>query len=251
MRMERQMEILGLLRNTNMVQIKDLSHRLRVSQNTIRRDLKRLEEEGLVTMTHGGAVGVRNAPMGMPLGVREDQYAEEKLRIGKKAAEFIQDGDAVILDAGTTTERVVPGLKDRRNLTVITNGLNIALGLLGIPGVTPILVGGIINDTTFCTAGFHAEEFLRQFHVNTAFISAGGVTVEGVMNTNAFEVRIKQSMIQAADKVVLVVTGEKIGKTSLAPFAGLEEIDVVVTDGKAPPEEVERLRRRGVEVVLC
>jgi len=251
MRMERQIEILSFLRNTHVVQIKELSDRLGVSRNTIRRDLKRLEEEGFVTVTHGGAVGVRNAPMGMPLGDREDQYAEEKLRIGKKAAEFVRDGDAIILDAGTTTDRIVQALKDRKDLTVITNGLNIALDLLGIPGITAILVGGVINETTRCMAGFHAEEFLRPFHVSTAFISAGGVTTEGVMNTNAFEVRIKRSMIQAADKVVLVVTREKIGKTSLVPFAGLEEIDAIITDSKAPAEEVERLRRKGVEVILC
>jgi DeoR/GlpR family transcriptional regulator of sugar metabolism len=251
MRMERQITILSFLRNSHVVQIKELSERLGVSQNTIRRDLKRLEEGGLVTVTHGGAVGVRNAPMGMPLDIREDQYAEEKLRIGRKAAELVRDGEAVILDAGTTTERIVPGLKDRKSLTVITNGLNIALSLQGIPGITALLVGGVMNETTGCTAGFYAEEFLRQFHVNTAFVSAGGVTTEGVMNTNAFEVRIKRSMIQAADKVVLVVTGEKIGKNSLAPFAGLEEIDMIITDSKASEEEVESFRRKGVEVVLC
>ena len=251
MRMERQIEILSFLRNTNVVQIKELSDRLRVSRNTIRRDLKRLEEEGLVRITHGGAVGIQNAPMGIPLGIREDQYAEEKVRIGKKAAELIQDGDAIILDAGTTTERIVSFLKDKKNLTVITNGLNIALCLLGIPGVTALLVGGVMNEITRCTAGFYAEEFLRQFHVSTAFISAGGVTVDGVMNTNAFEVRIKRSMIQAADRVVLVVTRDKIGKTSLAPFAKLEEFDVILTDSKAPEEELEKLRGKGVEIVLC
>lgn len=251
MRMERRITILSFLRNSHVVRIKELSDRLGVSQNTIRRDLRRFEEEGLVTVTHGEAVGVKNTPMGMPLDIREDQYAEEKLRIGMRASEFVRDGDAVILDAGTTTERIIPGLRDRKSLTVITNGLNIACSLLGASGITAILTGGVLNKTTGCTAGFYAEEFLRQFHVNTAFISAGGVTSEGVMNTNALEVRIKRSMIQAADKVILVVTGEKIGKTSLAPFTGLEEIDTIITDANAPEKELESIRRKGVEVVLC
>ena len=112
-------------------------------------------------------------------------------------------------------------------------------------------MGGVINETTRCVAGFHAEEFIRQFHANTAFVSAGGVTTEGVMNTNAFEVRIKQSMIKAAERVVLVVTRDKIGKVSLAPFANLEDIDMIVTDAKADAPEVEAIRRKGVEVVLC
>ncbi len=251
MRTERQIEILNLLRTNGVAEISVLSGRFAVSQNTIRRDLRSLAEQGLLTLTHGGAVYNRNIPMGIPLGEREDRFAEEKLRIGRKAAEFIGDGEAVILDAGTTTERIIPFLVDKRNLTVVTNGLNIAESLMGIPGVTSILVGGIVNETTRCTAGFHAEEFIRQFHVSTAFISAGGVERNGVTNTNVFEVEIKRSMIRSAAKVVLVATHDKIGTVSLAPFAGLEEVDALVTDVEADEKALAPIRERGVEVYLC
>ena len=189
--------------------------------------------------------------MGMPLGQREDEWTEEKNRIGRKACELVSPGQAIILDAGTTTERMIPGLRALSGLTVITNGLNIARGLSGLTGVTTVLCGGILNDITGSLAGFHAEEFMRQFHVATAFLSAGGVTVDGVANTNAFEVRVKQSMLEAAERVILLVAHDKIGRKSFAPFARLDQIDMVLTDSGAPPGEVERLRAAGAEVVLC
>jgi DeoR/GlpR family transcriptional regulator of sugar metabolism len=251
MQLERQMAILKALQTNGTVSVTDLSRTHAVALNTIRRDLRSLEQQGLLAVTRGGAVGAAEAQMGLTLGQREDQLAEEKQRIGRKACEFIGSGQAIILDAGTTTERIVPGLREFRNLTVITNGLNIARCLSGIPGITIVLCGGILNEVTGSLAGFHAEEFIRQFHVDTAFISAGGVSVDGISNTNAFEVRMKRSMIAAADKVVLVATREKIGRVSLAPFAGLEEIDLVITDTGASGEELVRLRECGLEVLTC
>jgi DeoR family fructose operon transcriptional repressor len=249
--LERQVEILKLIQTRGLVSNADLNRRFGASANTIRRDLRRLQDQGLLKVSRGGALRVSGAPMGLPLGQREDELIEEKVRIGRKACGLVNGGQAIILDAGTTTERMITGLRELSGLTVITNGLNIARGLSGVPGVTTVLCGGILNDVTGSLAGFHAEEFMRQFHVATAFLSAGGVTVEGVANTNAFEVRVKHSMLEAAERVVLLVTHDKIGRKSFAPFARLDEIDVVLTDTGAPPDEVERLRAAGVEVVLC
>jgi DeoR/GlpR family transcriptional regulator of sugar metabolism len=189
--------------------------------------------------------------MGAPLGQRQDQFMEEKTRIGRRACGFVGMGQAIILDAGTTTERMIPGLREISGLTIITNGLNIARGLSGCGGVTTVLCGGILNDVTGSLAGFHAEEFMKQFHVATAFLSVGGVTAEGAANTNAFEVRIKHSMLETAERVILLATHEKIGRQAFAPFALLDEIDIVITDAEADPEEVERLRAAGAEVILC
>jgi DeoR/GlpR family transcriptional regulator of sugar metabolism len=251
LQLERQMEILQAIRTNGFVKIPELSRRYFVSLNTIRRDLQRLEDQGLLQTTRGGALGTPNAPMGAPLGQREDQWTEEKTRIGRKACGYVRAGQAIILDGGTTTARMIPGLREIGGLTVITNGLNIARGLSGLPGVTTVLCGGILNDVTGTLAGFHAEEFMRQFHVATAFLSAGGVTAEGAANTNAFEVRIKHGMLEAAERAILLVTHDKIGRRAFAPFARLDEIDVILTDTGAAPEEVERLRAAGAEVVLC
>jgi DeoR/GlpR family transcriptional regulator of sugar metabolism len=251
MQLERQLEILQIIKSKGIVKVTELSRHYGVSLNTIRRDLHRLEEQGLLQVSRGGAMGAPNPPMSAPLGQRGDQWTEEKNRIGRKACEFVGGGQAVILDAGTTTERMIPGLRGIQGLTVITNGLNIARGLSGLPGITTVLCGGILNEVTGSLAGFHAEEFMKQFHVATAFLSAGGVTVDGAANTNAFEVRIKHSMLEAAERAILLVAHDKIGRKAFAPFARLEEIDVVITDDDAPPGEVERLRAAGAEVILC
>jgi len=249
MQVERQLQILALLAEEGVAQIAQLSRRFGVSRNTIRRDLKQLEDEGLVMLAHGGAVSRQYPPMGVPIQMRQDQFGKEKQRIGERAAVLVHDGDAIIIDSGTTTERMIPSLKGKTGITVITNGINIAL--VGTPGINTVLSGGILNETTISTAGFHAESFIAQFHVRTAFIGAGGVTLDGVSNTNAFEVQIKRAMIECADVVVFLATHDKIGNVSIAPLAPLSAIDLIITDDKADSREVEAYRERGVEVILC
>jgi DeoR/GlpR family transcriptional regulator of sugar metabolism len=251
MQLERQLEILQIIHSKGHVKVSELSRHYRVSLNTIRRDLRRLAEQGMLKVRRGGALGAPNLPMGAPLVQRADLRTKEKIRIGRKACELVRAGQAVILDAGTTTEQMIPGLRGIQGLTVITNGLNIAHGLSGLPNITTVLCGGILNEVTGSLAGFHAEEFMKQFHVTTAFLSAGGITVDGAANTNMFEVRIKRSILEAAERVVLLAAHDKIGRKAFAPFARLDEIDVVLTDTEAPSEEVERLRAAGVEVILC
>jgi DeoR family transcriptional regulator, fructose operon transcriptional repressor len=251
LQLERQLKIVSTLGQSKAVSIVDLSAAFGVSQNTIRRDLQTLAEKGLVSLTHGGAVVNDHAPMGLPLSQREVSGMQEKQAIGLRALELVAEGEAVMLDAGTTTEQIAIAIKDRRSLTVITNALNIAARLQGVPGFTVVLTGGVLNDVTGCVAGFHAEEFLAQFHADKAFISAGGITADSVTNTNAFEVQIKRRMMASAEESYLVVGHAKIGRTSLVPFARPADFKAVLTDAGADPEAVERLRAAGVEVIVC
>jgi len=251
LQMERQLKIRNLLQKNGVVRISELSDLFAVSRNTARRDLKILEDQGFLLLSHGGALLNRQLPMGQTYGEREDRNLEEKVAIGLAAAALIAEGESIILDAGTTTVQIAKALKGRQELTVITNALSIAVELSGAPGLSLVLTGGALNDITKCMAGFHAEQFLSQFHVAKAFISAGGVTAEGVTNTNTFEVQIKKNMIAAAEKVILVAASGKIGKTSLAPFASITDFDLLITNRDAPPQEIRRIRERGLEVILC
>ena len=251
LQLQRQLKIMNLLGQSQAVTIVDLAREFGVSQNTIRRDLQALADKGFLSLTHGGAVLNRQAPMGAPLSQREISHIQEKRAIGLKAAEMVGEGEAIILDAGTTTEQIAIALKDRRALTVITNAINIAGQLRAAAGVTVVLTGGILNDVTGCVAGFHAEQFVGQFHAGKAFISAGGVTVDSVTNTNAFEVQIKRRMMAAAEQSFLVVSHYKLGRTSLVPFARPGDFRAILTDAQADPEVVSGLRALGTEVVLC
>ncbi len=251
LQLERQLKIMNLIGQRQAVTIVDLAREFDVSQNTVRRDLQALADKGFLSLTHGGAVLNRQAPMGVPLAQREVNHIQEKRAIGLRAAEMVGEGEAVILDAGTTTEQIAIALKDRAALTIITNAINIAAHLRTAAGVTVVLTGGVLNDVTGCVAGFHAEQFLGQFHAAKAFISAGGVTVDTVTNTNAFEVQIKRRMMAAAEQSFLVVSHHKLGRTSLVPFARPGDFKAILTDAQADPEIVARLRELGTEVVLC
>lgn len=251
LQLERQLKIMNLLNQKEAARITELSELFGVSQNTIRRDLQSLADKGFISITHGGAVLNNQPPMGLPIHLREIRNIQEKQAIGLRAGEMIQEGEAVILDAGTTTEQIARAIRHKKEITVITNAFNIALELSTVPGITVVMTGGILNEVTGCLAGFHAEQFISQFHVDKAFISAGGVSVTSVTNTNAFEVQIKRSMMAVAEQSLLVVTHDKLGKTSLAPFAGPEEFHAVLTDSGADSAVVAALRSANIEVILC
>lgn len=251
LQIERQIAIMNLLKQEPLVRVDELSRQFGVSTNTIRRDLRSMEEQGLLRLTHGGAVGPANLPMGQPITDREDQYVSQKRCIGEFAANMIADGATVILDAGTTTEQIARAFAPTLQATVITNGLNVAQSLIQLPKVTVILVGGILNNTTYCTAGFHAEEFLSSFQVSCAFLSAGGEQHGTVFNTNVFEVQIKQQMMDIAGETYLVCTSNKFGTPSLAAFADLSDFTGVITDSELTPNRKADIERVGIRVWIC
>lgn len=251
MKVQREIDIVSCLRKRGTARITELSELLGVSKNTIRRDLRNLESQGVLRVTYGGAVLSDDMPMGMPLNQREIQFIDEKQRIGQAANALIPDGAAVLLDAGTTTEQIAVALHDRSGLTVVTNGLNIMVRLADASDLVAVSTGGSFNTITHCFVGFHAEQVLSQFHVDIAFIAAGGVTAQGVTNTNTAEVQIKKTMLDIAEKTVLVVSHEKIGRRALAPFAELNQIDTIITDDRADPAVLETLRSMGPEIIVC
>jgi len=249
---ERHQSILRQVKQNGVVRVSYLSKLLGVSQNTIRRDLQKLEEEGLIKRTHGGAVLEDFYGIDLPFVTREDKYREEKQRIGEKASELIEDGEAIILDAGTTVAQLAKNIKTKRDLTVITNAVNVALELANCRQILTILTGGIIREVTNCLVGYQAEEFLKNIHVDKLFLAAGGVTAEeGLTNPNPFEVPVKKAMIKAAEEVILLVAHNKIGKVALAPIAPIEAVHKMVTDSKASQKDLQAFREKGVEVIIA
>jgi DeoR family transcriptional regulator, fructose operon transcriptional repressor len=256
MRAERELKIIKLMRSKKILQLSDLSAEIGASENTIRRDLQRLQGMGILRRTHGGAIFVEQNAEGhsaddMDWLVRQKQFPAEKDRIGKKAAELVHDGEAIILDAGTTTMQIARNLHERRNVTVLTNAVNIGLELARSELLTVVLAGGILRDMSKSLVGPMTEDFLGQgIHVDIMFLSAGGVSVEaGVTNANTIEVPVKRAMIKAARQVVLVVTHDKIGKQSFTSIAPLDAISTIVTDAGADKDLVALFQARGIRVI--
>jgi DeoR family fructose operon transcriptional repressor len=248
---ERKQQILRVLEAREAVRVSDLSEALRVSEASVRRDLRDLEEAGLLKRTHGGAVGPQAAAFEPSLSEKEDQYRAEKAAIAHVAAEMVQDGEVVILDAGSTTLAIARLLKSRRNLTVVTNSLSVASELAG-SHVELLVAGGSLRPPTRALVGPVAETALAGLHADRLFLGANGVDLrKGVTTPNLVEAQTKRAMVESAREVVVVADHSKVGCVTFCRVCGLDRLRALITDDAAPPTFVQALEKQGVKVYLA
>ncbi len=236
----------------------ELADRFSVSQVTIRKDLSRIQAEQGLLRVHGGAIldgaelrhsQAQRATAEPAFQLRERKNRLEKRAIGLMAAQLIVDGDSIALDASTTALEVARHLGGRRELTVITNGVRIALELAGQPGITVLMPGGRLRWEAFSLVGSWGGPFLGSVNIRKAFVGAVGVTLEkGLTDATHEEAEIKQAMVRTAHEVIAVVDHTKFGRVALATFAPIDGVDLLISDHAAPPEMVEQIEARGVEV---
>jgi len=243
---QRHQLILQALRSGGTVTVTDLSGQLGASAATVRRDLLKLEEDGLLTRVHGGAVIEENPA---PFAEAAEAQVPEKDAIAAQAASLIEEGQSVILDSGTTVHRLARLLHGRR-ITVITNNLGVYEELVQDESVELMLLGGMVIRESRMLDGFMAEDNLRQVQADWLFMGACGVRAGGqVMDTTVAEVPARRAMIAAADKVALLADGAKFPGTGMVKICGPEELDVVVTDTSSDPATCTALEEAGVRVV--
>ncbi|WP_128375805.1 DeoR/GlpR family DNA-binding transcription regulator [Streptomyces cavernae] len=222
--------ILRALRSGGPAAVTDLSDQLGVSPATIRRDLVRLEEEGLLTRVHGGAVAEEGD---QPFAEVAQVRVAAKDVIAARAASLVEDGQSVLLDIGTTAYRLARQLRGRR-LTVITSNLVVYEELVDDEGIELVLLGGMVRREYRSLVGFLTEDNLRQLHADWVFLGTSGVRPGGqVMDTTVVEVPVKRAMIAAGERVALLADAAKFPGTGMAKVCGPEDLDVVVTD--VPP----------------
>lgn len=245
---ERQSKIVQMVENGRSVKVLELAERFEVSESTIRRDLQELEEKNLLKRTHGGAVGVQRKSYEQSFQEKKEAHFIEKERIGELAASLLEDGDSVILDTGTTTLEIAKRIHHKK-LTVITNGLDIAEELSGIEGIELILTGGVLRGNTRAMVGTLAENMLRGFKADMAFIGANGITLEeGITTPNFVEAMTKKSMVSSATRVYAVLDTSKFQQVSLAVIAPLKEITAVITAGDLEEELAALYESQGIEI---
>ncbi len=238
--------ILQALRSGGPAAVADLSERLGVSGATVRRDLVKLEEMGLLTRVHGGAVVEEGD---QPFAEVAEMRVSEKDAIAARAADMVQDGQSVLLDIGTTAYRLARRLHGRR-LTVITSNLVVYEELADDTGIELILLGGMVRREYRSLVGFLTEDNLRQLHADWLFMGTSGVRPGGqVMDTTVVEVPVKRAMIAAGEKVVLLADSGKFPGTGTARVCGPEELDAVVTNASSDPATCAAFEEAGVEVV--
>ena len=248
---ERQMEIISLLQNQKTVKIENLSRIMNVSENTIRRDLKLLESKGTLKRIKGGAMLPDSFIQ--PFQIRNVEFKEEKALIGKGAAKLINEGDIIIIDAGTTTLYLAKNI-EKRDITVLTNFVDIASEFYNNNREVKklILSGGITRYSTHSLIGPPAESFFAQVNADKLFLGAGGLHLsKGLTNANMEEIPVKRAMINSAKQIILLADSSKFGKVLLSQICPLERLDCIITDHKVPLQIVDQLENMNIKVIIA
>ncbi|HEX2526455.1 MAG TPA: DeoR/GlpR family DNA-binding transcription regulator [Geminicoccus sp.] len=230
-----QTAIMATLRERGRCTITDLASELDVSDETIRRHVRALVEEGRLLRVHG-AVALPLGQTEPPFSLRLKERTEAKRLIGRQAAAQVQDGQTVMIDGGSTTTFVAEALLERKELSVVTNSLEIARILLGRQGHRVFLAGGEFRADIGAAVGTEALSFIEQFRADLAILSIGAVSAEdGLMDFDLAEARIAQAMIGACRRTIVVADAAKLGATARVRVCGFDEIDAIVSDAQIPP----------------
>lgn len=249
----RQQRIEEFLQQSEFASLEELSELVDASASTVRRDLQVLEGRGTVRRTHGGArlVSLANPRSDeWTFAARDTHQLDEKEAIARACAGLIQPNQSVILDAGTTIYHVARHLESQ-SLQVITNSLPVA-GLFGNNPRAEVLVsGGVVYPRLGVLVGPLAVEAFSRLHADVAIMSSGGITLDGITNSHGLLIDIQKAMIAAARRVVFCLDHTKWDRKSVSFLCPLDDVDVLVTDARAPASLVDEIRRRGIQVLLA
>jgi DeoR/GlpR family transcriptional regulator of sugar metabolism len=248
---ERLDRILALVEKRGRVSVSELSEQFEVSAVTIRNNLAALERKGKVFRTHGGAMTRPDSSLEPAFSLRKRIHSTEKERIALAAATLVNDGDAIALDASTTAWHLALHLKDRYELTVLTNGLYIALELADSPGVSVVMPGGMLRSGSSSLIGDLGAAVFDRYHVQKGFFGSWGLTLqEGLTDLNQYEVELKRMMVTRSKEVIAIVDSTKWGQVAFSTFATLDQVDRVISDAPVPADMLAALHARGVQVTL-
>jgi DeoR family transcriptional regulator, fructose operon transcriptional repressor len=250
---ERQQRLIEILRLQPGIRVPDLARLLNVSESTIRNDLRSLSQAGSLQRVRGGAVVDAAMRVEAPaFSARARVNAEAKAYLAREAVRLIADGDTILCDASSTVYHLIHYLRDRRNLTIITNGVEFARSLVAQTTHQVVLLGGTLRLDAAAVAGPIAERALEELHVKTAFLSATGLMPDsGLYEVDISEAHLKRRMIAAAISVVALVDASKLGKADLNLFARLDQISRLLIDDSLTPDWCATLQALAVPLTIC
>lgn len=247
---ERRNIILEKVYENKKVIVGELSRELAVSEETIRRDLERLEEDGHVIKSYGGAVLNEHSSIEIPFNVRWKANPSGKQKIAELVSRQIEEGDHIFLDASTTAVFIAKNIKQKRRLTVITNSIENLLELSNVPDLDVISTGGMLKAGTMSLLGQKAGDSISAYNADKVFFSCKGIDlVKGVGDGNDETAGVKQAMIESAAKVYLAVDSTKFGKSAFSRICHFSAVDVIITDKKPEEEWLEMFDRQGIECI--
>lgn len=247
----RRKQVLDLVKQRGFVSLTDLAEAIGVSESTVRRDLDFWHSQGSLKRIHGGAMFTGDNAAQLPaLESRATSQVAEKRKIAKAAAARIRDGDAILLDGGTTTLEVAHALLGRR-LQIVTNNLPIANLFANRRETDLVMLGGYVYPTTGVALGPFTIQMLKDVRVQQTIMSVAGLTARGLFNGNPLLVETQRQMMRCADEVVVVADHTKIGRQSLAFLCELSVIDTLIVDNNLSAEQREWIEEAGVRLILA
>lgn len=239
-----------MLLNSRAVTTAKVAKVLAVTEETVRRDFERLEADGHLSRKHGGAVRVNDSLSDLPLDSRETANVAEKEAIARVARSQIAKGDTVFFDASSTVFHLAC-LLGNLEVTVLTNGLKIAVELARLPAIEVILVGGVVNHRSLSCQGTLTDQMLESYHVQKVFISCRGLDTErGLSDANAEQAGLRRKIIRLSDQTIALADHSKMGLKSSYFFAKLEDIDTLITDCLPERALKQALKKSGCKLLL-
>ena len=243
--------IIEFIDDNGAVGVEDLADLLEVSTATIRRDLARLADQGVITRSHGGAMRA-DVGLEVPISYRRGTAVAQKRRIAVAAATLIGEGAIVGITGGTTTIAVARALASVRKLTVVTNALNVGMELARHRNIRLVLTGGVCRTASFELSGPIAESTLSGYNLDVAFVGVDGIDVDaGCTTHDDAEARANAALVKIARHTVIVADSSKIGRITFASICPIDLVDQLITDNDADPQAVSRLEAAGLRVVLA
>jgi len=250
----RRAKILDELELKGQVSVSELGKMFDISEVTIRNDLDHLEKQNMLIRARGGAIKIKFQRMGIDPSISDKQkeFLKEKQLIAKVATSLIEDGDTIVLDSGTTTTEIAKNLGQFKNLTIITNALNIASILSEYEGINIFMPGGSLRKKSLSLVGVLADENFEKFYCDKLFLGADGFdTTHGLSTPNSEEAHLNQIMIKIAKKVIVVADSRKFERRRFAFIGPISNVDLVITDSGIREEDKNRLEKGGVEVMIA
>ncbi|MCK6624036.1 MAG: DeoR/GlpR family DNA-binding transcription regulator [Anaerolineae bacterium] len=249
--LERQELLLNFVKLNQRATVAQISEKFSVSVATVRRDLEALAERGEIERFHGGAKVIRQAPPEPPALQRSREQAEEKKQIGRAAAALIEEGETVFLGSGTTVLEVARHLRERHKLTVITNSLLVINALADLPDFTLVHLGGIVRHSEMSTIGHLTEQALAEVNARKIVLGIHALDIEyGLTNENLPEAMTDRAILARRGQIIIVADHTKCGRISTAFVAPISVIHKLVTDSQTPPDFIDALQAKGIEVLV-
>jgi DeoR/GlpR family transcriptional regulator of sugar metabolism len=249
---QRKEKILELIKEDGAAKVNDLARIFKVTEVTIRQDLEKLEKEGVIVRDHGGAYLKNVESQVRSVSVLNQENMDKKALIASKCLEFIESGDTIILDSGSTTTELAKRLKGMKNLTIITNALNIALLLGAEPGIEVIVTGGEFKPPTLSLTGQKAADFFKGLNVQKLFLATAGISLKaGLTYPSISDIVVKKAMIDAAETTYLLADSTKVGRSAFASLGALSLIDYIITDSGIEEKHKQVFKDNEIELIIA